>query len=114
IGAAQAFGWRAHADQVQQRLSISIDGAPQPRRNFFSSLFRLMDWRVAGPTGEPNSARESELDRGERCAASRAFNGSIPTANLVSIIKGKGSRGTDSWQSEAPRRASHASFESKH
>src|SRR5437763_2953665 len=72
-----------------------------------------MDRRVAGPTGEPNSARESELDRGERCAASRAFNGSSPTANLVSIIKGKGSRRTDFWQSEAPRRASDASFESK-
>jgi len=27
------------------------------------------------------------MDRGERCAASRAFNGSSPTANLVSIIK---------------------------
>jgi hypothetical protein len=28
-------------------------------------------------------------DLGERCAASRAFNGSSPTANLVSIIKGQ-------------------------
>jgi hypothetical protein len=46
-----------------------------------------MDRRVAGPTGEPNSERESGADRGERCAASRAFNGSSPTANLVSIIK---------------------------
>jgi hypothetical protein len=32
---------------------------------------------------------ESERDRGERCAASRAFNGSSPTANLVSNIKGQ-------------------------
>ena len=27
------------------------------------------------------------MDRGERCATSRAFNGSSPTANLVSVIK---------------------------
>jgi hypothetical protein len=57
--------------------------------DFSSSLFRLMGRRVTGPTGEPNSARESAADRGERCAASRAFNGSSPTANLVSIIKGQ-------------------------
>ncbi|PYJ68878.1 MAG: hypothetical protein DME75_12150 [Verrucomicrobia bacterium] len=47
-----------------------------------------MDRRVAGPAGEPNSVPpEAGADRGERCAASRAFNGSSPTANLVSIIK---------------------------
>jgi hypothetical protein len=46
-----------------------------------------MDRRVAGPTGNPNFVRESGTDRGERCAASRAFNGSSPTANLASIIK---------------------------
>jgi len=47
-----------------------------------------MDRRVADPTGEPNSERaQSGADRGERCAASGAFNGSSPTANLVSIIK---------------------------
>src|SRR5438128_2537075 len=56
-----------------------------------SSLFRLMDRRVAGPTGDPNSERaKSGADRGERCAASRAFNGSSPTANLVSSIKVQG------------------------
>jgi hypothetical protein len=55
-----------------------------------SSLFRLMDRRVAGPMGEPNSVCESAADRGERCAASRAFNGSSPTANLISIIKVQG------------------------
>jgi hypothetical protein len=48
-----------------------------------------MERRVADPTGEPNSERESKPDRGERCAASGAFNGSSPTANLVSIIKGQ-------------------------
>src|SRR5436190_24018856 len=39
-----------------------------------------------------------------------------PARQLTSSasLKSKGSRGTDSWQSEAPRRASHASFESKH
>jgi hypothetical protein len=46
-----------------------------------------MDQRVSDPTGEPDSVGESCADRGERCAASRAFNGSSPTANLVSIIK---------------------------
>jgi len=46
-----------------------------------------MDRRVADSTGEPNSVRESGADWGERCAASRAFNGSSPTANLVGIIK---------------------------
>src|SRR2546421_8852777 len=47
-----------------------------------------MDQRVADPTGEPNSERaQSGADRGERCAASKAFNGSSPTANLVSNIK---------------------------
>jgi hypothetical protein len=55
-----------------------------------SSLFRLMDRRVAGLAGEPNSAQpQARADRGERCAASGAFNGSSPTANLVSIIKGQ-------------------------
>ena len=72
-----------------------------------SSLFRLMDRRVAGSTGEPDSVRECGADRGERCAASRAFNGSSPTANLVSIIKGqKDVVGTDSSRSEGTRRAS--------
>src|SRR5439155_22072569 len=36
--------------------------------------------RVSGGTNS-----EWETDRGERCAASRAFNGSSPTANLVGI-----------------------------
>jgi hypothetical protein len=38
-----------------------------------------------------------------------------PARQLTSsaTLKGKGSRRTDSWQSEAPRRASDASFESK-
>ena len=52
-----------------------------------SSLFRLMDRPSRQSNGEPNSARESVADRGERCAASRAFSGSSPTANLVGIIK---------------------------
>src|ERR1041385_2399855 len=58
-----------------------------------------MDRRVAGPTGKPNSARESAAERGERCAASRAFNGSSPTANLVGIIKGQ----RKSWVTDSCR-----------
>src|ERR1041384_8482007 len=45
-------------------------------------------------------------DRGERCAASRAFSGSSPTANLVSIIKGQRKSGESTPQSEGARRAS--------
>jgi hypothetical protein len=55
-----------------------------------NSLFRLMGRRVAGPLGNPIFAHKNRADRGERCAASRAFNGSSPTANLVSIIKEQG------------------------
>src|SRR5438034_77750 len=51
-----------------------------------------MDRRVAGSTGKPNSVCKRGADRGERCAASRAFNGSSPTANPVSIIKVQGCR----------------------
>src|ERR1043166_7130968 len=53
-----------------------------------SSLFRLMDRPDVDPTGEP-ILRQPPDDRGERCAASRVFSGSSPTANLVSIIKGQ-------------------------
>src|SRR5438093_5018891 len=72
---------------MRRAASGSLDCRVCQSEDFSSSLFRLMDRRVAGPTGKPNSVRESGADRGERCAASRAFNGSSPTANLVSIIK---------------------------
>jgi amino acid transporter/nucleotide-binding universal stress UspA family protein len=45
------------------------------------------------PAGETNFySANAERDRGERCAASRAFKGSSPTANLASIIKEQGLR----------------------
>jgi len=52
---------------------------------FFVSLNGSASGRSNG--GTKLRALESGADRGERCAASRAFNGSSPTANLVSIIK---------------------------
>src|SRR5438045_2585239 len=55
-------------------------------RQFFVSLNGSAS---VAPAGKPNSYRESGTDRGARCAASGAFNGSSPTANLVSIIKGQ-------------------------
>ncbi|PYK15594.1 MAG: hypothetical protein DME55_13505 [Verrucomicrobia bacterium] len=68
-------------------IHVQLDCEFTQSDDFASSLFRLMNRRVADPAGDPNSVRESRADRGERCAASRAFNGSSPTANLVSIIK---------------------------
>jgi hypothetical protein len=53
-------------------------------RWFFVSLNESARSRV---NGETNSVRQNGADRGERCAASGAFNGSSPTANLVSFIK---------------------------
>jgi hypothetical protein len=79
-----------HTVSDRRQQSGSLDCRVCQSEDSASSLFRLMDRRVAGPTGDPNSERaKSGADRGERCAASRAFNGSNPTANLVSIIKGQ-------------------------
>src|SRR5207248_11192008 len=67
---------RLTANRVNQmfwRFFVSLNGSASSRSNGGTKL------RV----------RESGADRGERCAASRAFNGSSPTANLVSIIKGQ-------------------------
>jgi len=65
-----------------------------------------MDPRVAGPAGDPTfiPLRRNESGR-TNARHSRAFNGSSPTANLVSVIKGHGSRGIDS-KIQAARRAS--------
>src|SRR5213080_1191497 len=52
------------------------------------------------------------MDRGERCAASRAFDGSSPTANLVGNIKGQRKSLGKRLRSKGPRRARPASFES--
>ena len=41
-------------------------------------------------TGSSQRGNQFRKDRGERCAASRVFSGSSPTANLVSIIKVQG------------------------
>jgi hypothetical protein len=68
-------------------IDARLDCESTQSDDFSSSLFRLMGRRVADPTGNPISARKYRANRGERCAASRAFNGSSPTANLVSIIK---------------------------
>src|SRR5882724_234691 len=59
-----------------------LDGNPRVSQFFVS----LNGPASVGSTGDPIP----ETDRGERCAASRAFNGSSPTANLVSIIKVQG------------------------
>jgi len=54
-----------------------------------SSLFRLMDREYRIQRGNQFQFGYGRTDWGERCAASGAFNGSSPTANLVSIIKGQ-------------------------
>jgi hypothetical protein len=73
-----------------------------------------MDRRIPGPTGKPNSARAKAVRIGANDARHREHL-MAPARQLTSSasLKGKGSRGTDSWQSEAPCRASDASVESK-
>ncbi len=56
---------------------------------FFVSLNGSASGRSSGGT-KFRPACEAGADWGERCAASGAFNGSSPTANLVSIIKEQG------------------------
>src|SRR5437763_8959285 len=100
--------------QIARQISPSGLGLTVNRLNqmFWEFFVSLNGSAVPVQRGNRISRGKNRTDRGERCAASGAFNGSSPTANFVSIIKGKGSRESDSWQSEAPRRASNASFES--
>src|SRR4029077_19246343 len=52
----------------------------------FFFFFKGFD-EVSIQRGTQISFSQCGADWGERCAASRAFSGSSPTANLVSIIK---------------------------
>jgi hypothetical protein len=75
-----------------QALSRQLRGLTVLRENqmfwwFFVSLNESASGRF---NGETNFREQKGADRGERCAASRAFNGSSPTANLVSNIKVQG------------------------
>jgi hypothetical protein len=71
-----------------QRAGLTVNRLKTMFRQFFVSLNGSASSRPNG--GTKFRARESAADWGERCAASRAFNGSSPTANLVSNIKEQG------------------------
>jgi hypothetical protein len=80
-------GKRLTRSSSGSRFPLTAPPAAQKFLQFFVSLNGSASGRSNGGT---NSVRESGADRGERCAASKAFNGSSPTANLVSIIKEQG------------------------
>src|SRR5205823_13121425 len=95
----------------RSRFSLTAQKTEGESNQFFVALNGSLSCRSSG--GDQFLFHGRGKDRGERCAASGAFNGSSPTANLVSIIKGQGSRRKSTSPSEAARRASVASFESK-
>jgi hypothetical protein len=66
---------------------LTVNRLEQMFWQFFVSLNGSASRRSNG--GTKFRSRKRGADRGERCAASGAFNGSSPTANLVSIIKGQ-------------------------
>ena len=63
-----------------------------------------MDSRVRVQRGTQPSFRFGEMARGVRCAASGAFDGSSPTANLVSVIKVQGPGPIPALAEVGPRR----------
>src|SRR2546428_13742595 len=85
IGGDSPLLARSLASSFSAIPGLTVIRLNQMFRQFFVSLNGSASGRS---NGEPKfRAREGGADRGERCAASRAFNGSSPTANLVSIIK---------------------------
>src|SRR5204863_9950298 len=75
----------------RSRFSLTAQKTEGESNQFFVALNGSLSCRSSG--GDQFLFHGRGKDRGERCAASGAFNGSSPTANLVSIIKGQGSRG---------------------
>ena len=65
---------------------------PQIPDQKFRPVLCFAKWTGEWPVQRGNQlpAGEFRTNRGERCAASRAFSGSSPTANLVSNIKMQG------------------------
>jgi hypothetical protein len=58
-GAIRAVLFRSR-ENPQCKAAPVLTAGPDNHTLLTSSLFRLMGRRVAGPTGEPNSARESD------------------------------------------------------
>jgi len=94
-GKIQGFGGNAveFGQVCTQAASGSLDCRVCRSEDFASSLFRLMDRRVAGPTGEPNSVPPKAVRIGANDARHREHL-MAPARQLTSSasLKGNGCR----------------------